>query len=66
MQKFSAGVITISDTCWAGTAIDTSGPHLKDLLETQCHPTSIRYELVPDDQNKIEVKNGILSIISDR
>lgn len=55
MQNFTAGVITISDTCSAGTATDTSGPHLKQLITDQYHPTVVRYELVPDDQNKIEV-----------
>lgn len=56
MRTFTAGVLTVSDTCAAGTATDTSGPHLQELLTSNFTPTVVKYELVPDDMKKIEVR----------
>lgn len=54
MKEFSAGIITVSDTCSAGTAVDTSGPKLQELLRSNFTPNIIKYELIPDDIKQIE------------
>eukprot|EP00128_Syssomonas_multiformis_P006433 Colp12_sorted_trinity150504_noHs@23063 len=49
-----AGVLTVSDSCFQGTAVDTSGPNLKEiLLKSNLNVASVVNELVPDDKDKI-------------
>lgn len=50
----------VSDTCSNGLAIDTSGPYLETAFQTIFNPTRIKYEIVPDDMNKIEVITYLL------
>lgn len=45
----------VSDSCSQGVAVDASGPHLKDLVQAQFNPTIIKYDIIPDDMEKIEV-----------
>lgn len=47
---------TVSDSCSLGLAVDASGPHLQDLVKAQFNPTLIKYDIIPDDMGKIEVK----------
>ncbi|KAJ6646447.1 Molybdenum cofactor synthesis protein cinnamon [Pseudolycoriella hygida] len=50
----SVGILTISDSCSKGSAIDASGPHLKELVQAQFNPKFIQYDIIPDDMDKIE------------
>ncbi|KAG4076195.1 hypothetical protein HA402_014744 [Bradysia odoriphaga] len=50
----SVGILTISDSCSQGLAVDASGPHLIDLVKIQFNPTTVKYDVIPDDMDKIE------------
>lgn len=52
---------TVSDTCSAGTATDTSGPLLQQLLKDNFQPVSIKYDLIPDDASQIEVYSAAVT-----
>ncbi|XP_055383017.1 molybdenum cofactor synthesis protein cinnamon [Condylostylus longicornis] len=54
MEDVTFVIVTVSDSCFAGTAQDKSGPALKELIEQTYWNCSIVMELVPDDQSKIE------------
>ncbi|XP_058059934.1 molybdenum cofactor synthesis protein cinnamon [Anopheles bellator] len=47
-------VITVSDSCYAGSAKDSSGPHLVGLIKQSLEPVSVNYLLIPDEQETIE------------
>ncbi|ETN60700.1 molybdenum cofactor synthesis protein cinnamon [Anopheles darlingi] len=47
-------VITISDSCSAGEAKDTSGPLLVGLIKETLKTESVNYLLVPDERDLIE------------
>ena len=49
---FTAGILTVSDKGSRGEREDTSGPALKDILESAGFSVE-RYEIVPDDQDRI-------------
>lgn len=44
----------MSDTCHAGTAIDESGPAIKQLLQREYNALKITQSTVPDDRETIE------------
>ncbi|XP_058452731.1 molybdenum cofactor synthesis protein cinnamon [Malaya genurostris] len=46
-MKFT--VITVSDTCSNGTATDTSGPHLIDLIKNKLGGSDVNYLVIPDE-----------------
>lgn len=48
---------SVSDSCSQGLAVDASGPHLIDLVKGQFSPTTLKYDVIPDDMDKIEVPN---------
>lgn len=50
----SVGILTVSDSCSQGLAVDASGPHLIDLVKVQFNPTTVKYDVIPDDVDKIE------------
>lgn len=45
----------MSDTCSRGEAVDLSGPHLQKLIDDKFGVKNIRYKLVPDEIEQIEV-----------
>uniref|UniRef100_A0A8W7NZT4 MoaB/Mog domain-containing protein n=1 Tax=Anopheles atroparvus TaxID=41427 RepID=A0A8W7NZT4_ANOAO len=47
-------VLTISDTCAAGTATDTSGPHLVSLIKQAFETETVNYLLIPDEEDLIK------------
>lgn len=47
-------VITVSDTCSNGTATDTSGPHLVNLIKSQLNTTDVNYLIIPDEAEIIK------------
>ncbi|XP_058130038.1 molybdenum cofactor synthesis protein cinnamon [Anopheles ziemanni] len=47
-------VITISDTCAAGTATDTSGPHLTTLIKQAFDTETVNYLLIADEEELIK------------
>jgi len=49
------GVVTISDRCSAGQQVDTAGPAVARLLETQWVGQTIGRGLVPDNMDAIAV-----------
>jgi molybdenum cofactor synthesis domain-containing protein len=55
-MKISFGILTVSDRCFAGKAIDKSGPALVDLLHnSQKFETQISAAcVVPDEKSQIE------------
>ncbi|XP_070508387.1 molybdenum cofactor synthesis protein cinnamon [Chironomus tepperi] len=54
MVDFSYGVITVSDTCHRGEAIDKSGPKIKMLLQNYFNAFKISQSTVPDEIVEIE------------
>jgi molybdopterin adenylyltransferase len=53
-MSFKAVVITVSDSCYSGEKVDTSGPALVDAL-TKAGFDIAAVEIVPDEQLMIEV-----------
>ncbi|XP_039300788.1 gephyrin-like [Nilaparvata lugens] len=58
MNEITVGILTISDSCFEGTAVDSSGPNLTTLIRTM-QSSSLKIEAVynrcvPDDRHKIE------------
>ncbi|XP_058821624.1 molybdenum cofactor synthesis protein cinnamon [Topomyia yanbarensis] len=51
-MKFT--VITVSDTCSNGTATDTSGPHLIDLIKDKLSEADVNYLVIPDETETIK------------
>ncbi|XP_053657892.1 molybdenum cofactor synthesis protein cinnamon [Anopheles marshallii] len=47
-------VITVSDSCAAGTATDTSGPHLVELIKQSFKTDTVNYLLIADDEQLIK------------
>lgn len=45
----------MSDTCSRGEAVDLSGPHLQKLIDDKFGVKNIRYKLIPDEIEQIEV-----------
>ncbi|CAO1396901.1 unnamed protein product [Diamesa hyperborea] len=54
MSNFTYGVITVSDRCHLGQAVDTSGPSIKQNIQLQFGANKISNSTVPDEQDKIE------------
>lgn len=49
-------MITVSDSCSEGTATDTSGPHLRELIKTAyVNIGTIEEIIIPDDIDRIQV-----------
>ena len=48
-----AGVLTVSDSCFAGDSSDRSGDTLAELILSSLHPSSVARSLVPDEQTAI-------------
>ena len=46
-------VLTVSDRCSQGLAVDTAGPAVIDLLRKEWPSAQIESSLVPDDEDKI-------------
>lgn len=55
MCDITFGVITVSDTCSRSEAVDLSGPHLQKLIDDKFGVKNIRYKLIPDEVDQIEV-----------
>ncbi len=49
-----AVVVTVSDRCHAGTAVDTAGPAAVEILERDLGAHVYRLEVVPDERTVIE------------
>lgn len=54
MCDITFGVITVSDTCSRGEAVDLSGPHLQKLIYDKFGVSNIQYKLIPDEIDQIE------------
>lgn len=52
-ETFTVAILTCSDRCSAGTAIDTSGPALAELVRTAMNATVIATACLPDDAGQI-------------
>ncbi|MFC1750985.1 molybdopterin-binding protein [Pseudomonadota bacterium] len=52
-NQFQVAVITVSDRCAAGEAVDTAGPAVTHLLETSLQAHIHQTEIVPDDRQTI-------------
>lgn len=55
MCDLTFGVITVSDTCSRGEAIDLSGPHLQSLIDDKFGVKNIQYKLIPDEIEQVKV-----------
>ena len=58
--RFTAAVITVSDSCFRGERQDQSGPAVAQLLEQLKFSVTVR-EIVPDDSIKIQKNRARLS-----
>lgn len=56
MCDLTFGIITVSDTCSQGLAVDLSGPHLQKLIDDKFGVKNVVYSLIPDEIDEIEVK----------
>lgn len=54
-RKVRLSILTISDRCSQGLALDSSGRTLKDLATASTFAVVSRYAIVPDDEDKIKV-----------
>lgn len=52
MEKFTAGILTVSDKGSRGERTDTAGPALKAMLEAAGFAV-LKYEVVPDEEDRI-------------
>jgi len=52
-ERFQAVVLTVSDRCAAGQAVDTAGPATADLLQAGLDAHIYRTEIVPDERERI-------------
>ena len=52
MGGYTAAVLTVSDRCSAGTAVDTSGPCVADMLRAAGYDV-VHTAIVPDEQEQI-------------
>ena len=50
-KPIRAAVLTVSDRCSRGEAIDRSGPALVELLQTKLHATVVATRCIPDDHS---------------
>jgi len=48
-----AGVLTVSDRCSRGEAVDTSGPALAELLRTRLGATIVATRCLPDEKDQL-------------
>ncbi|KAL4238950.1 hypothetical protein ACF0H5_003654 [Mactra antiquata] len=56
-ESFRVGILTVSDSCHAGTATDTSGPNLKKLTTTLLNNGIVAAQaVVPDNIDDIKSK----------
>jgi molybdenum cofactor synthesis domain-containing protein len=66
----TAAVLTVSDRCAAGTAVDASGPRVEEALISRLNATVAARALVPDDIPQIEAllrdwsKQGVHLIVT--
>lgn len=47
-------LFSVSDSCSNGSATDTSGIHLEQLIKDKFKSELTHYLIIPDDENKIE------------
>ena len=52
MGGYTAAVLTVRDRCSAGTAVDTSGPCVADMLRAAGYDV-VHTAIVPDEQERI-------------
>jgi molybdenum cofactor synthesis domain-containing protein len=52
-EKLQAVILTVSDRCSRGEAVDTAGPAVGRLLESSLHAHVYSTEIVPDDRDRI-------------
>lgn len=52
-RPIRAAVLTVSDRCSRGTATDTSGPALADMLRTRLGAEVVESRCLPDEQDQI-------------
>ena len=55
-QKFQAVILTISDRCSRGEAVDATGPAVGRLLESSLEAHVYATEIVPDDRDRIAAR----------
>jgi molybdopterin adenylyltransferase len=55
-SQYQCVVLTISDRCSRGEAIDTAGPAVARLLEEELHAHLYRCEILPDEQTQIAAR----------
>jgi molybdopterin biosynthesis enzyme MoaB len=55
-QRFSFGIITVSDRCHKGQSVDESGPEIKQMLQ-KLSASKIFQVTVPDEIEEISVCN---------
>ncbi len=53
-ERIQAVVLTISDRCSRGEAVDTAGPAVSGLLESTIGAHVYKNETIPDEQDRIE------------
>jgi molybdenum cofactor synthesis domain-containing protein len=59
-QVVQAAVLTISDSCSAGRAVDTAGPAVAELLENRLKARVCLRRIVPDELSKIRAEENEL------
>jgi molybdenum cofactor synthesis domain-containing protein len=55
-KRVQAVVLTISDRCSRGEAVDTAGPAVRLLLENRLHAHTYATEVVPDERDRIAAR----------
>lgn len=63
MNPIRAAIVTLSDRCWAGQAIDTSGPALAEMVRHQLFGEVTSHQCAPDDRVTIA---GLLRRLTDQ
>lgn len=56
-MKITISILTVSDRCSQGVAEDVSGRTIKELVLSCPELTVLRYGIVPDDKDKIQVSD---------
>ena len=59
--KVRLSILTVSDRCSQGLALDASGRTLKELINASDFAIVSRYAIVPDDVEKIKVSTLVQS-----
>ena len=61
-EPFTVAILTCSDRCSAGQAVDTSGPALAQLVQSELNARVVAAVCLPDEQDQI-ARRGLMSIL---